>query len=100
MIRHIVMWKFKENAEGKTKAENMQLVKDSLLALVDVIPEICSMEIGMDITHSDMSMDLALITEYRSVADMKVYAEHPEHKKVSAYVRRVIESRVVLDFEI
>ena len=27
MIRHIVMWKFKETAEGATKAENLHKVK-------------------------------------------------------------------------
>ena len=35
MIKHIVMWKFKESAEGKSRAENMQIVKEQLLSLVD-----------------------------------------------------------------
>ena len=99
MIKHIVMWKFKDEAEGKTREENMAWVREHLYALVDIIPQIRSMEVGFDVTHSDMSMDLCLITEYDSVADMKIYAEHPEHKKVSVYVRKVVESRVVLDFE-
>ena len=98
MVKHIVMWKFKENAEGKTKEENMAFVRDSLYALRGVIDEIKSMEIGIDVTHSDMSMDLALITEFESVETMKAYAVHPEHVKVSTYVRKVIESRVVLDY--
>ena len=99
MVNHIVMWKFKDEAEGKTREENMAWVREHLYALVDIIPQIRSMEVGFDVTHSDMSMDLCLITEYDSVADMKIYAEHPEHKKVSVYVRKVVESRVVLDFE-
>ena len=45
-------------------------------------------------------MDLMLLTEFDSLADMKIYAEHPEHLKVSSYVRKVIETRVVLDAEI
>ena len=98
MVKHIVMWKFKDNAEGKTKEENMAFVKDSLYALVGVIDEIKKMEIGMDVTHSDMSMDLVLLTEFESVDTMKAYAVHPEHVKVSTYVRKVIESRVVLDY--
>ena len=32
MIRHIVMWKFKEMAEGATKAENLRKVKGLLEA--------------------------------------------------------------------
>ena len=100
MIRHVVMWKFKNGAEGKTKLENMEWVRDHLYALVPIIPQIKKMEIGFDITGSDMSMDLMLLTEFESVEEMKIYANHEEHLKVSKYVRSVIESRVVLDCEI
>ncbi len=100
MIRHVVMWKLKENGEGKTKQENMEWIKEHLYALIPIIPEIKRMEIGFDITGTDMSMDLMLLTEFDSVETMKLYAEHPEHLKVSAYVRKVIETRVVLDCEI
>ena len=100
MIRHIVMWKFKDTAEGKTKQENMEWVREHLYALLPIIPEIKRMEIGFDITGSDMSMDLMLLTEFDTVETMKTYAVHPEHLKVSAYVRKVIETRVVLDCEI
>ena len=99
MIEHVVMWKFTDG-EGRTKEENCAYVKERLLALPAIIPELKRMEIGADISHTDMSMDLMLLTEFESVADMKIYAEHPEHKKVSVYVRKVIESRVVLDAEI
>ena len=57
------------------------------------------MEIGFDITHSDMSADMVLLTEFESVEAMKTYATHPEHLKVAAYVRRVIENRTVIDVE-
>ncbi len=100
MIRHVVMWKFKENSEGKTKMENMEWVREHLYALLPVIPEIKRMEIGFDIMGTDMSMDLMLLTEFDTVETMKIYAGHPEHLKVSAYVRKVIETRVVLDCEI
>ena len=100
MIRHIVLWKFKEEAEGKSKAENMQWVREHLYALCPTISEIKRMEIGTDITGSEMSMDLMLLTEFDSVDAMKRYAVHPEHVKVSTYVRKVIETRVVLDCEL
>ncbi len=100
MIRHVVMWKFKDAAEGKTKTENMEWVREHLYALVPKISEIKRMEIGFDISGTDMSMDLMLLTEFDSVEDMKAYAVHEEHLKVSKYVRSVIETRVVLDCEI
>ena len=100
MIRHIVMWKFKEEAEGKTKQENMEKAREMLYALLPVIPEIKRMEIGLDVSKTDMSMDLCLLTEFDSKETLAYYATHPEHLKVSKFVRSVIESRVVLDSEL
>ena len=100
MIKHIVMWEFKDIAEGKTKEENIAIVRDSLYALVGKIDKIKRMELGVDISHTDMSMDLVLLTEFERVEDLKAYAVDPEHVKVSDYVRKVIETRVVLDYEI
>ncbi len=78
----------------------MEWVREHLYALLPIIPEIKRMEIGFDLTGSEMSMDLMLLTEFDSVETMKTYANHPEHLKVSSYVRKVTESRVVLDCEI
>ena len=100
MIRHIVMWKFKETAEGNTKEENMRIVKESLFSLVGVIDEIKKMEIGVDLMHTAASMDLALITEFDTLDTLHTYAVHPEHVKVADFVRKVTETRVVLDSEI
>ena len=100
MIRHVVMWKFKNEAEGKTKLENMEWVREHLYALLPVIPEIKRMEIGFDIKHKDMSMDFMLLTEFDSMDTLKYYAEHPAHLAVSDYVRKVTETRVVLDCEL
>lgn len=38
MIRHIVMFQFKEEAEGRTKVENLQIAKSMLESLVGVVP--------------------------------------------------------------
>ena len=40
MLKHIVMWKLKEFAEGKTKAENALIMKESLERLVGIVPEL------------------------------------------------------------
>lgn len=100
MIRHTVMWKFKPYAEGKSRIENMETVRDSLYALAPIIPEIRRMEIGFDVLGTDASMDLMLLTEFSSLDELKIYAEHEEHLKVASYVKKVTETRVVLDCEI
>ena len=100
MIEHVVMWKFADNAEGKTREENMAIVRERLFALPAIIPEIKFMQIGRDVSRTDMSYDMMLLTEFESVEDMKTYAVHPEHLKVSGFIRSVIESRVVLDCDL
>ena len=100
MIRHVVMWRFKEFSEGKSKVENMEIVRERLYALMPIIHEIKRMEIGVDVSQTDASMDFMLLTEFDTLDALKIYADHPEHLKVSSYVRRVTEERVAVDCEI
>ena len=100
MIRHVVMWKFKPEAEGRTKLQNMEMLRNKLFALPALIPEIKKMEIVFDVKHTDFSMDFMLLTEFESLETLAVYAEHPDHLKVSDFVRNVVDTRVVLDCEI
>ena len=66
MLKHIVMWKFLPEAQGHTAQENMDITADKLKALLPIIPEIKSFEIGKDALHSEMSYDMALIKEFES----------------------------------
>ncbi len=96
MIKHVVMWRFKE----ENKAQNMAHTKEILLALPALIPEIKKMEVYFDTLHGEMSYDLMLETEFESMEALNTYVVHPEHQKVSKFVRSVIETRVSLDAEI
>ncbi|MBQ7541653.1 MAG: Dabb family protein [Clostridia bacterium] len=100
MIKHIVLWKFQDEAQGHTKEENMEIIRAALTSLVPIIPQIRSFEIGKDVLHSEMSYDMALIMTFDSLEDLEAYKTHPEHRKVSAYVKQVRESRVSADFVI
>lgn len=100
MIRHIVMWKFADNALGKTKEENMAHIRSSLMALLGVVPGLTRMEIGCDISHTDMSYDMVLITEFESAEALEGYRAFPAHKEVQAYVKQVRTARVTVDCEI
>ena len=97
MIQHVVMWKFAEEAEGLTKAENMAWVKEHLTALIPIIPEIKKMEIGADIGGTDMSYDMVLIMEFESMEALHTYKVHPEHQKISQYVKKIRIARAPVD---
>ena len=96
MIKHVVMWKFKE----ENKKANMQTAREQLLALPALIPEIKKMDVYFDALGKDAAMDVMLNVELESAEALGIYAVHPEHVKVAGFIRGVVESRVVLDAEI
>lgn len=99
MLKHIVLWKFKDSAEGKTRSENVAIVKERLAALEGVIPEIKAITLGADLGEIPGNYDLALLVDTENTDTLAAYAGHPEHLKVVEYVKKVVEARVALDFE-
>jgi len=98
MIRHIVMWNLKEEAEGHDRIYNANHIKNSLEALVGVVPGLISLEVGMNFT--DGGYDLCLCSQMESKEALQGYTNHPEHVKVKEFVHKVITDRVVGDYEI
>ena len=96
MIKHVVMWKFKE----ENREENLKKAREMLLALPPVINEIKKMEVYFDVNHTAASADMMLDTEFLTLEDLNTYAVHPEHLKVAEFVKGVVTDRVVLDSEI
>ena len=99
MFKHVVMWKLKNEAEGRTKAQNAKILKEKLLALKPLINEIISMSCGEDVLKTGASYDFALVTDFESEDDFLVYRDHAEHKKVGEFVGAVTCARVCVDFE-
>ena len=96
MIKHVVMWRFKE----ENKAKNMETFKQGLLSLVGIVPEIKSMEVGAHINEVSPGYDMALVMEFESIEDLEAYKVHPEHKKVSAFCKSIRQERVAVDFQL
>ena len=99
MLRHIVMWKFKPEAEGRAREENMEMMRQKLLALPQKIDFIRSFEVGRDVCHTEKSYDMCLVSEFDSMEKMLEYREHPDHVPVSRQMKKLIDARVVIDYE-
>lgn len=95
MIRHIVMWKFKEG-----ERENMLLFRERLLALKGQIPEIRAMEVGININPSERSYDAVLISEFDSMEALKAYSVNPLHVAVSDFCKSIRTNSVSVDYEL
>ncbi len=100
MIKHIVLWKLKANAEGAGREQNAARMKQELEALKSKIPEIRHIEVGTNLVPSDAAYDVALYSEFASIQDLDAYQKHPEHLKAADFVGKIRESRVVVDYEV
>lgn len=94
MIRHVIMWKFKEGEE-----ENMHKFLDALKALDGVIPEIRRMEVGVNQNPAN-DYHACLIADFDDMDAVNRYRDDPRHKEVSRFCKSIREARCAVDFEI
>lgn len=101
MIKHIVFFALADNAEGKTKAENAQIIKAELENLIHFIPELKKIEVGINCpgTPAD-NYDIVLYSEFDTIDALNTYQVHPEHKRVGAYIGKVKTARACVDYEV
>ena len=97
MVKHIVMWKLKDFAEGKSKDENIEYIKAELESLADVIPQIKFLEVGKNILQGE-PYDALLYSEFESADDLEIYQSHPAHKKIAGYIAKIRDGRVAGDY--
>ena len=91
MIKHIVVWTMKPEATAEQKLE----MKDRLEALVLKISELRKIEVGIDSGNGTMS----LYSEFASEDDLIAYQMHPDHQSVVGFVKPLVASRAVCDYE-
>ncbi|MDD5212680.1 MAG: Dabb family protein [Sulfuricurvum sp.] len=94
MFVHIVMFAFKE----ENKESNLVHVKSMLEALPNHIESLKSMEVGIDVSHSERSFDLVLTSTFEDQAGLNAYAVHPAHLDVVSVIKEVTTMAKVVDY--
>ncbi len=100
MLKHIVLWKLKDEATGHTKKENALRIKNLLEDLNGRIDGLIRLEVGFDIGADPAAVDIALYSEFVDRAALDRYQTHPLHEAVKPLVLAVRESRTVVDYEV
>lgn len=99
MVKHIVFFQLAENAEGKTKIELAEFIKTELENLKNIIPEIRTIEVGINCPLAPKTdFDISLYSEFDSFEALNIYQEHPEHKRVAAFIGKVKTARAAVDY--
>jgi hypothetical protein len=98
MIKHIVLFKFREDLPSAEKKTKLESIKADLEALTNKVETLNKMEVGIN-ANPEEEYDLALISEFNSMKDLQAYAVHPEHVKAGAAIREILEKRACVDYE-
>lgn len=100
MIRHIVMWKLKEEAEGASREKNAEKLKLILEGLKANIEEIKNVEVGIQINEDNgEALDVVLICDFENDLDFRMYTRNPHHKKAVKFINSVIDQRYYVDYK-
>jgi hypothetical protein len=95
MIRHIVLFRLSDRS-----AQSIRQAADVLRGLAGKVPQLLSLEVGVDVLRAERSYDIALTATFDSLEDLQAYQVHPEHQVVAKYMNRVRESVAAADYEV
>jgi len=70
-----------------------------LTAMEGKIPQLKSLEVGIDVLRSERSYDIVLIAKFDSLEDLKLYNDHPVHQEVLRYIATVKDVSIAVDYE-
>lgn len=99
MVKHVILWKLKDEITGEAKEKVLREMKENLEALVGKVPGLVSLEIvtqPLTSSNADVMLDSVLESE----GALKGYQSHPDHVAVAnTYVRSFTEVRLCMDYE-
>lgn len=99
MVRHVILWKIKDNKTQEEREVIKTGVKVGLESLKGKIPGLVDIKViinGLSSSNADLMLD----SVFESEEALKGYAVHPEHVKVADNnVRPFMEVRMCLDYK-
>jgi hypothetical protein len=95
MLTHIVVWKYKPEADAEQRRDHVAL----LSRLPRIIPEVQSFAVGFDVLRLPRSYHTGLVAVFQDRAGLEAYTLHPDHIAVADFGRGISEHVVSVDFE-
>ena len=89
-----------KTADPEAKAKDAMQLKEAVESLLGVVPELKSLEVGLNLSTKPSAYDLVLTSEFDSLATLDAYRVHPEHQKVLELLYEVMEQTAVVDYEV
>lgn len=100
MLKHIVMWKLKDHAEGADRATNARKMKELLDACAGIVPGILKLEVAVAEPGLEATYDVVLYSEFTDKAALDAYQVHPQHAALKPFFGAVREARQCMDYTV
>ena len=96
MVKHIILWKLKEENNNAKVKEDIKRELEGLIGKIPGLLEISVQNTGL----ASSNADVMLYSVFADEESLKEYAVHSEHVFVAdTYVRPFTDKRMCLDFE-
>lgn len=100
MVKHIILWKLKEELSAEEKKQILANMKENLEGLVGKVPGLTRMNIVINPLASS-NAEVMLDSDLESNEALMTYQTHPEHVHVAnTYVRPFTDVRMCMDYEV
>lgn len=101
MVKHIILWKLKDEYSEQEKAEIRKGIKAGLESLKGKVPGLLDIKVIADGRLASSNADVMLDSTLESPEALKNYAVHPAHVEVAnTKVRPYTAVRSCLDYEV
>ena len=98
MVKHLILWKLKDELTAEEKQRIKQEIKTGLEGLLGKIPGLVEIKVqieGLESSNADLMLDSVFTDEEA----LKGYSVHPAHVEVAnTKVRPCTQIRLCLDF--
>lgn len=98
MVKHLVLFKLKDEVPAAKKEAVMLEFKKAIEALPAKISVIRKIEVGLNMNPGEV-WNIALYSEFDTLEDVKFYAAHPDHVAAGKLLAEVKENRACVDYE-
>lgn len=98
MVKHMIIWKFKDELKGKeTRALEIKTALEGLVGKIDGLLEMHILTEHYDCSAGDLMMD----STFENKEALDLYQSHPLHKEIAnGLVRPSMQERLSFDFEV
>lgn len=97
MVKHIVMWTFRDDVKADAFDEKMNLLESKFSAMLGVVPDLHAIKFSR--TYKAGNFDAVLVCDFADKAAEEAYQTNPVHLEVKAIIHQWVDKRASADYE-